>query len=350
MKNRQNFLTVPLICWVFLGTVCGVDAQTCSPTITFDEGGYTRGDLVTVHIVFHGADSLNPTLGCAFDLRVPDGWGDNWQTVASITNTQGPTIIGPDFNENTDKVSVGWFPDMGSYSVKTNDVISFDLSVPVDFEGEAIFNLETARWNGENVHFITNNLYEAGQPVVILDAPSEEWITNSSYSVTGEVSNATGDLLVTNSVNGQFDTFTSFASPFISLSPGQNELVVTATNANGSASDSIWIGYATSANDFDGDGMSDLDEWIAGAGITDPNSFFQIENLTMTSSNSVLSWISVLHRDYTVLYHTNLLEIMTPEQWILSSFTNVPGTGGTLFYTNTAPQDPQIYRVRVRKP
>jgi len=110
------------------------------------------------------------------------------------------------------------------------------------------------------------------------------------------------------------------------------------------------LGADPHLTDTDGDGMNDWNEWIAGTALNDSEKFFQIEDLTFISTNPVLSWLSVTGREYTVLYHTNLLEIMGSEDWVISSFSNVSGNGSMFTYTNDAPEAQQFYRIKVEIP
>ena len=79
--------------------------------------------------------------------------------------------------------------------------------------------------------------------------------------------------------------------------------------------------------DTDGDGMSDVNEAIAGTSATDPNSVFQIR-LGGPSGRSVL-WDSQPNRIYTVLLSTNLL------LGFETAMDNIEGTGVPTTYTAT---------------
>jgi len=189
-------------------------------------------------------------------------------------------------------------------------------------------------------------------PYVEITTADGQWVIDSPYAVDGVSTNITG-IWIEHTGNAQLSSF-SPTSPFTSAALGltawDNQLRVIGTNDSGaSASDSIIVNLATAGFDYDGDGMNDLDEWIAGTTITDSNSIFQLQDIMLVSNDPVLSWLSVTGREYAVLYHTNLLEITSSTDWFTSDFTNVSGTGGLLIYTNGTPYPEQFYRIEVER-
>ena len=97
--------------------------------------------------------------------------------------------------------------------------------------------------------------------------------------------------------------------------------------------------------DTDGDGMPDVNEYIAGTSATDPNSAFRIR---LGPDGRSVQWDSSPHRLYTVLTSTNLL------QGFVAATDNIEGTGAPTTFSAT----PQVsggdtpgtvfYRVQVR--
>ncbi|MDB6017179.1 MAG: hypothetical protein JWR19_1668 [Pedosphaera sp.] len=91
--------------------------------------------------------------------------------------------------------------------------------------------------------------------------------------------------------------------------------------------------------DYDGDGMSNLQEDIAGTNPLDPNSALRI--ISLANGASVLTWMSVAGKNYQVLATTNLSH----------SFQAVSGSisasGTTTSFTNSPGAAAQYYRIQV---
>lgn len=97
------------------------------------------------------------------------------------------------------------------------------------------------------------------------------------------------------------------------------------------------------ALDPDGDGFSNLREYVAGTSIIDAGSYFYITG----SGDFTLEWSAVSGRRYAVSYATNLI---LPDPWqALLPYTNITGAG-TISVTDTSPAPFKAYRVRVEIP
>lgn len=98
-------------------------------------------------------------------------------------------------------------------------------------------------------------------------------------------------------------------------------------------------------HDHDNDGLPDTDEYIAGTNPTNSTEYFSITNVFFTGTNLIFSWNSVTGRLYSIFSSTNLII----HGWSnIPGETNIPGTGSSMVYTNTSPQDkPGFYRVKV---
>jgi hypothetical protein len=95
--------------------------------------------------------------------------------------------------------------------------------------------------------------------------------------------------------------------------------------------------------DPDGDGMSNLAEYLAGTSPTDGQSRFEIIRVTPLTASSTIQWSSVQGKFYTVQRSTDLLTGFADLQ------THVPGTAPLNSYQDTATVGggPYFYRIRV---
>ena len=80
---------------------------------------------------------------------------------------------------------------------------------------------------------------------------------------------------------------------------------------------------ATPNADPDGDGFTNLQEYLAGTDPKDPNSSLKFDSVTMAGSQTLLRFTAVASRTYTVLYRDDL----SNGTWL--RLQNVPGQPGT---------------------
>ncbi len=114
-----------------------------------------------------------------------------------------------------------------------------------------------------------------------------------------------------------------------------------------SNSNEFLLGGSPIRPDTDLDGMSDVDEWISGTGISNALSFFFVEALQSSTTNDgfTVGWSAVTGRTYELFFATNLL---APAGWSsLIPFTNVSGNGW-LTVTDTNVASLRFYRLGTR--
>ncbi|MEM7391963.1 MAG: hypothetical protein AAF492_06400, partial [Verrucomicrobiota bacterium] len=101
---------------------------------------------------------------------------------------------------------------------------------------------------------------------------------------------------------------------------------------------------ADAMDDPDGDGVSNLEEYIAD---TDPRNGDSVLVIGSISSGppSVVSWMSSSNRVYDVQYTTNILA----PGW-LNLKSNIPGSGGIIQDVDSSGVQRRYYRIRVRVP
>jgi hypothetical protein len=69
-----------------------------------------------------------------------------------------------------------------------------------------------------------------------------------------------------------------------------------------------WFGTLTrnGAGDYDGDGMTDLQEYLAGTNPTDRNSFLKIDSVDVGGGAARVHFTAAAGRTYSILYRSNL--------------------------------------------
>jgi hypothetical protein len=94
------------------------------------------------------------------------------------------------------------------------------------------------------------------------------------------------------------------------------------------------------SDDADGDGASNLQEYLAGTDPTNPNSVFRLSAATSVNSTISLTWLVVPGKSYQIQYKTNLNDPV----W-LTAPGNVSVIGSQGSYLAPAATPSSFYRV-----
>ena len=99
------------------------------------------------------------------------------------------------------------------------------------------------------------------------------------------------------------------------------------------------------AEDKDGDGMSNLAEWLAGTAPSDPSSHFFITDAQLGNGAAVITWTSSAGKRYRVFTCPDL----TVGGWVEATTSPVVATGASTSFTHTigAGLGPRFYRVSI---
>ncbi|MDA3926601.1 MAG: ice-binding family protein [Kiritimatiellae bacterium] len=274
-------------------------------------GFYTAGSTTSV--------TAAPGLGYTFD-----GWevnGINFGAGVALTITpmdeakNVTAVFSPDFVDVSSNVdwNVTWEfnPRLGYFlgTLTITNTSTKILLAPFWFEVESTTN-HWLRW-------------PTG-----FDAGTGKYYTNITYAVTNQLSDSALD---------PGESVTVMGIELMGRREPTNTLVM-----------AVWAdppGTLSMPVDTDGDGMPDVDEYIAGTSATDPGSVFHIR---LGADQRSILWDTLPNRIYTVLISTNLIQ----------GFTAVPntidGTGASAAYTaqpqaaGNTPKGAVFYKVEVQ--
>ena len=182
-----------------------------------------------------------------------------------------------------------------------------------------------------------------------LSSIDRTYVLQRSFSpLTGYIDIAT-DLAATPPANSYLDWTATDVGPYyyrLKLQQGQLSLADLDGNRLADAWERQYFGriHIDSNADVDGDGMSNLAEYLAGTDPTDISSNFKGLNITIIPNSGVLiAWSSVVNRTYSLHRSTNLL---SGYEVIASEIVSTPPI--TLYHDSDAPSAKAcFYRISV---
>ncbi len=350
--------------WVMLVDGAGVVRD-------FMEFGYTAADVASISVVARG-----------FTLNAAGQWTGAGISTAAVTKTRGGSS---DHNDATDWTVSASIANKGLQNTAlTLPFPGGTVAVPVApasvvfVNGVFIGNISagavaagiriTAN-DGASHLGVTNSFDTVAPPAPVITSPASAiavigqpasyqiLATNftASYSAANlpaglSVSPATGLISGTPTVSGTFNITLGATNPggtgSLALSlqvqadadaDGMGDAWETAHGLNPAANDS--------AADRDGDGLSNLAEWIAGTTPNNPTSRFAITSAALASGDVVLTWSSVAGRRYRVFERAAL----NVGAWSEVTTAPLTATGGSTGFTRAggAAGAPRFYRVSI---
>jgi hypothetical protein len=119
-------------------------------------------------------------------------------------------------------------------------------------------------------------------------------------------------------------------------------------DSNGDGLPDYWVaqyfgGFANPTNDFDHDGLSNLQEYLAGTDPTDPLSLLEFVNVDYAAGGATVTWTSTVGRYYRIVRSANLLTGFAP---LVGGLSATPPLNTYVDATATN-QAPFFYRVEV---
>ncbi len=278
--------------------------------------------------------------GGTVTITVPRTGGSHGAASVNYATSNGTATAGSDYTDRS-----------GTLNWEDGDAASKTFTVPISddavTEGNETFTVNLSGATGASL----------GSP-----ASTTVTIVDNDISISGYVRTPGGTALSGATMNGLPGNPTTGSSGYYSCSmasgwSGAATPTMTGfafnlssrsySSVSASLTDQDYTGYGPT--DSDGDGQTDLSEYVSGTDATDAGSTFALD-LDHTENpplGIVLSWDTVEGRVYTLRNITNLLN---GGFWSnVTGFVEKPGTGSEMTYTNQTPGPTEFYRVILRR-
>lgn len=250
----------------------------------------------------------NDTIGVTFASRNP-------------TDFPAPEMVGV---SGTGAASSGRF--VGDYNLRGIESVSF-LIRTVNLSKCPTFYFKSAsgkKWyvNLDDIPFTTGS---SGVSKVVALVFSADWKTSSSSSYL-TLANFESDKGSVVEIGIGVERFTELAQQ---VSIDNLKLIGPwggpYTDKNVSVAWLLENNVTASASDSDGDGFSDVSEYMAGTDPNNSNSFFRVEIGRNASGKTVVKWTENKYLYFDLMQTTNLMDVASFET--VSNATDLPGSG-----------------------
>jgi hypothetical protein len=276
---------------------------------------------VTTGISVYGASTIDPANKNAYGANI--GWVD-----ARADGMNG-MVVGEFYCSGyLYSANVGWI-HVGDGSPRNGQAYAQNLATDYGVNHDGLGNL-TGFAYGANIGWI-NFEQELGKPQVNL----------KTGELSGFVWSQNVGWIALNTAQGYVKTLT--------IDPGPD--------TDGDGIPDAWeyryftfsrlaLGYLSADGDYDGDGVSDYEEYLADTDPTDPNDQLLITNLELSDLGQRLTWASKPTRKYNIEYAS----VLTTNSWTTHPAIYPTGTSASQLIKGGPTQASRFYRVKSAPP